>query len=621
MQPRPPLSSGQPRGPIARKQPQKPVADNRPPATQWQYAAIWLMSLAPVAFFPGALNRFVFLKISLGFAGLACALMSPAGSRLQKRAKILLLAGAGTLFAAALLGQAPVAQILGRAPRYEGVIGGAVYFGALLIGAWLLGPASDPALRGHLIRATTVAASVIALLAIVEATGLHPLATTASRPGSFLGNATEQGAYGAGVAGLLLPHLRRGRYWALGGLGAGVVLVVTSASRGAILALLVAAVVVLLAGTGRQRLITGCVVAVGALASMALPLTRHRLLLQSPLSLRTVNGRGYEWSDAWQLIEQHPILGVGPSGFLDASPATQSAAYVRLAGSTQLDSPHSLPLQLAAGGGVVLVVLAALLALLTLRGFLSLRRDVTQTAWALGVAAALAGWGTCLLTHFTAPGSTPFFLMLAGSLLAERSSALSNQVRRRAVAGLAAGAAVLAFLAAVAEVPLRTGLVALHQGRVSQAEGLLAQAHALRPWDPDLDAQIAHALIIQPQPSATAATINEYLVPAQQSLPGDPWVLADRGLFTAQQGTPAQALTLLDRAIRLAPNDPGIHLLRGQVRAHANDVNGAAKDLRTSASLSPHDPVPLEVLASVYQRAGLLKEAELALAESRRLNQ
>jgi len=194
-------------------------------------------------------------------------------------------------------------------------------------------------------------------------------------------------------------------------------------------------------------------------------------------------------------------------------------------------------------------------------------------------------------------------------------------VRRRALAGVASVAAVLTFLAAVSEVPLRTGLVALHEGRVPQAETLLGQAHALRPWDPDLDAQIAHALIGQAQPPASIGAINRYLLPAQRSLPGDPWVLADRGLFTAQQGRPAEALPLLDQAIRLAPNDPGIHLVRGQVRAHANDVNGAVKDLRTSASLSPEDPVPLEVLASVYQRAGLLKDAELALAQSRRLNQ
>ena len=620
-QPRAPLTSKQPRARIAIRQPRKPAADIRPPATRWQYAAIWLMSLAPAAFLPGALNRFVFIKITLGFAALACALMSPASSRLRKRAKVLLLAGAGTLFAAALLGQAPVAQILGRAPRYEGVIGGTVYFGALLIGAWLLGPASDPALRGHLIRATTIAASVIALVALLEAAGLHPLTTTASRPGSLLGNATEQGAYGAGVVGLLLPHLRRGRCWAMAGLCAGTVLVVTSASRGAMLGLLVAAIVVLIAGSRGQRLVTAAVVTVGALASMAVPLTRHRLLLQSPLSLQTVNGRGYEWSDAWQLIERHPLLGVGPSGFLDASPAIQSAAYVRLAGSTRLDSPHSHPLQLAVGGGVVLVIIAALLAWLTLRGFLTLRRDTAQRAWALGSVAALAGWGSCLLTHFTAPGSTPFFLMLAGSLLAERAPGLSNQARRRAVAGVAMAAAVLTLLAAVAEVPLRTGLVALHEGRVSEAAGLLAQAHSLRPWDPDLNAQIAHELISQPQPSAPPRTINEYLLPAQRSLPGDPWVLADRGLFTAQQGKPAAALPLLDQAVRLAPDDPGILLLRGQVRANLNDLNGAMKDLRASAHLSPHDPVPLEVLASAYQRAGLLKEAEQTLAESRRLNQ
>ena len=243
--------------------------------------------------------------------------------------------------------------------------------GALLVGAWLLGSASNPALRGHLVRATTIAASLIALMAMVEAMGLHPLATTASRPGSLLGNATEQGAYGAGVVGLLLPGIKRRGYWATVGVCAGAVLVVTSASRGAMLGLSVAVLVVLVAGTAKLRLAALSVLAVSALASMALPLTRHRFLMQSPLALQTVKGRGYEWSDAWRLIKQHPFRGVGPSDFLDASPTTQSASDVRLAGSTQLDSPHSLPLQLALGGGVVLVIIETLLALLTLHSFLT----------------------------------------------------------------------------------------------------------------------------------------------------------------------------------------------------------------------------------------------------------
>lgn len=141
------------------------------------------------------------------------------------------------------------------------------------------------------------------------------------------------------------------------------------------LGLSVTVLVVLVAGTAKLRLAALSVLAVSALASMALPLTRHRFLMQSPLALQTVKGRGYEWSDAWRLIKQHPFLGVGPSGFLDASPTTQSASYVRLAGSTQLDSPHSLPLQLALGGGVVLVIIATLLALLTLRSFLTPRPE------------------------------------------------------------------------------------------------------------------------------------------------------------------------------------------------------------------------------------------------------
>ena len=173
-------------------------------------AAVWLLGLAPAVFLPGALNRFVFIKLALAMVAIACALMAELPGRLQRRSRILLILGGITLASSACLGQAPLAQLMGRAPRYEGLVTLSVYLGAFLMGAWLLGPGANPVLRAHLVRATAVAASMIAFVAVLEAVGLHPLATSASRAGSLLGNATEQGAYGAGVVGLCLHAITRG---------------------------------------------------------------------------------------------------------------------------------------------------------------------------------------------------------------------------------------------------------------------------------------------------------------------------------------------------------------------------------------------------------------------------
>jgi hypothetical protein len=596
-----------------RAQPERP---SYPAVSQWHVAAIWLLGLAPAVFLPEALNRFVFIKLAVGAAAVVCGLMAALPGRLQRRPRILLILGGVTLVAAALLGQAPLAQLIGRAPRYEGLVALSVYLGAGLMGAWLLGPGANPALRAHLVKATAVAASLIAVVAVLETVGLHPLATSVSRPGSLLGNATEQGAYGAGVVGLCLPAIvRRGR-WEICAAGAGGVLVVTSASRGALLGLVAAVVVTLILGAPRVRRVGLAALGVGAVAALALPLTRARLLLQSPLSGQTVTGRGMEWTETLHLIAAHPLLGVGPSGFVDALPSVQSAQYVRLAGTERLDSPHSLPLQILDAGGVVLLLIAAVLVWLLIRSILTLRADATDGPWAIGAAAALAGWGTCLLTHFSAPGSTPLFCLLAGSLLAEPRARPVRVVARRSAAAGAAVLGTVLLLAAFAEIPLREGLLAIQGGDGPAAVHDFALAHTLRPWDADLDAQIAHALILDPLPKPQDTLVDAYLGRAAAAFPDDHWILTDAGMHAGQKGELVVALADLDHAHAVAPNDPEVYLIRAQVRARSDNTAGAIADLLASARLTPTNPAPLRVLASVYRQVGQAKLAENAQAQA-----
>ncbi|GAA1899337.1 O-antigen ligase family protein [Lapillicoccus jejuensis] len=563
---------------------------------------------------PGALTPFVLPKLTVDAVALGLALLAARRSRLGRPGLLVLVAGLLVLALAALLGGAPLAQLVGRAPRYEGVVSVGVYALAVAAGAWLLG-APGP-LRRHLVRATTVAAALVGALAVLQTLGLLTGSTDVTRPGSLLGNATEQGAYGVAVLGLVLGlgDVRRDR-WSQVAAVAAVLAVVTSASRGALLGLLVAVAVVAVTGTPVVRRVAfGGLGAVVVLA-LALPLTRDRLLLLSPLSRQTVSGRWLEWQETLTLLAHHPVLGVGPSGFVTAVPAVQSADYVRLAGADRLDSPHSVPLQVAVAGGALLLVVAVAAVVVLVRAARARRaRWATDRprdrAWVRGTSAAVAGWGAVLLTHFTAPGSTPLLCVLAGSLLAVPRERERPVALRRAAAGVVALAALALALASAAEVPLRSGLLALAAGQGEAGLADLDRAHALRPWDRDLDGLAAHALVTDPP--ADPARWAPYVERAAAAVPTDAGALVDLAALDRLRGRPDDALVALDRAHAAAPVDAEVLVARARVLAGLGRLDAAVADLTATADLRPRDPLPLTLLAGVYQQQGRLDLAQRA---------
>ena len=589
------------------------VPSATPQAGRDLFVSVWVLGLAPAVVLPESLNRFVFIKLALVMGACAVIVARPALGRLTRETRIFLSGGAVLLGIAAVSSPAPWGQLIGRAPRYEGIVSLGVYAAALFAGARVLGPTGDRRLRTHLLRATGLAGGVMAVVALLEAAGVHPLSTSASRPGSLLGNATEQGAYGVGVLalGLVMGASTRWTPTTITTAVAGGVLVTTSASRGALLGAAAAMALAGLLGTRPVRRTTLVTVAILAAGVLVVPLSRSRVLLQSPLSTQTMTGRWQEWFTVWSLIRHHP-LGVGPSGFVDAWPGVEPAAYARLAGTAILDSPHSVPLQIAVAGGLPLLLVAVVFAVAMGRRVLR-EAPTTKEPWSTAAGCALAGWAVVMVTHFTAPGSTPFFCLLAGSLLSvPRDRQLSRG--RRLASSVLAGAAVITLLAAaVAEIPLRQGLVALADGRGGAATADFAAARSLRPWDADLDAQIAHALVVVPATGSPLAEASNYLRRAEQAFPDDPWIKLDMAQHELASGNPQSALAGLDRAQQRAPTTAVIYLLRGQVRLRTGDQSGAINDLRTAAFLAPTDPAPLRVLATAYAQAGQQDLAALAL--------
>ena len=101
---------------------------------------------------------------------------------------------------------------------------------------------------------------------------------------------------------------------------------------------------------------------------LALPTTRGRVLTATELSQQTVKGRTLLWGETLKLVRDNPLLGVGPSDWVDTIPAYHDPHYERVVGPADPpDSPHDWILQAAAAGGLGLALIGLILAVCVLR--------------------------------------------------------------------------------------------------------------------------------------------------------------------------------------------------------------------------------------------------------------
>lgn len=581
-----------------------------------EVAALALVVLGSVAVLPGALNRFVLPKWAVTTAGIAMAFRSPARGALPRSVALVLGAGTGILAVAALAGVAPVHQLLGVAPRYEGLVAATVYGGAVVTGARLLGPGRPSSTEPLLLRLLAGAAVAVALLALLETLGLRPLESDVTRPGSLLGNASDQGAWGVLVLGpLLCAAVRAPNRTSVVGAVAAAAAVVLSASRGALLGLLAVVVVLVLVlaeARLRRRLMA---MAVGVLAvALAVPAVRERLL-GSGFAGTTVEGRTLLWAESWSLYLQHPLLGVGPGGFGDAVRGIHGADWYAMSGADHPpDSPHSWPLQALLAGGPLLLAVVVVLGGLVVRAAWSRASDPDLLV--PGLAAGLAGYATSLLFHFTGPGHTPLAGLFAGALLATPAvRRTARTAAERVVPLVAAVVVVVAGLGAVAEVPLRRAVVALHEGSTTEADELFDAARTLRFWDREVSAVAGHAFAVAGSTSGDPgqlALADRWLARRLASGGTSAAVLADLGTVREADGNLADAASLLDRALLLDPHNPDFLLRRGVVAARQEDWAAAESAFLAATRGAPDSPAPWGNLARVYEVTGRGEDARRA---------
>lgn len=176
---------------------------NHRSTTGLERAAVVTLTSSVLVWIPGGLDRFVFPKLLLAVIGVLLAALCKPSVHLPRSVSITLFSGAVLLSAAAMASGDPFTQIIGRWPRYEGVIALPVYLGAAWSGARLLGSAGSPDLRDFFLKCTAAVSIALTLFSVLEASGLPSLGGATARPGALLGNATDQGILGMIIAGIL----------------------------------------------------------------------------------------------------------------------------------------------------------------------------------------------------------------------------------------------------------------------------------------------------------------------------------------------------------------------------------------------------------------------------------
>lgn len=588
--------------------------------------AVWLLGLAPIVMLPDLQNRWGWPTLLCALAAAIIALWARPAGRLPGWFAITLAVLCAWLTITALAGAAPLQQLLGRAPRYEGFIALGVIAAAAWAGARLLGPQAGISRRRHLFAALSTASVLLAFVAGLESVGLRPFPSDLLRPGSLTGNATDQGILGAIlVAVLASAALGRWRqeqkvqWWWIIGAAAGIFSTATSNSRAGLLALaiVILGVVVRFLVTSRRRrrdlLIAGGVVVATFAVVVAVPLTRARLFGSGGFAQQTVGDRFIMWSDAWQLFLSSPWLGVGPNGFADAiTPYFGDEWFTRADVGAILDSPHNVVVQAAVVGGIPGLICAGVLVIGSIVVGIRQARTLTtgQRDLALGALLAIPAAGIALLTHLTAPATLIPLAVLVGLLVAasvrERDAATGTGIRhsqmwRIGLTILGIIWFVMLSLFTVADAKLLAAQRSLMRGDVDAARSEFATAQQLRPWDVDIALIAAQSFggALERGLSGAADAAEEWAERSIDVLPDSVRANFYAGMVAELRGENALAVQRLARAAELSPADPRLQHEYGVALFVDGDPAAARPHLIRALELAPDSEVSWQALGDV----------------------
>lgn len=600
-------------------------------------ASLFILMSCIFVLVPDGLFRFTLPKLAFLAAGVGLGII--AGSRTRLAPQVAWTAsGVLAVFALAAVvvdGFGP--SFWGRWPRYEGVPTVAAYLLLLLVGSRLLGPGANATVRTFWTRMVAGSMLLLALAAVLEALGVNLLGDSDNfRFGATLGNATDMGIAGLTGCAVLLPRaIFRRAPWDIAGAIGGAIVAAASGSRAVIIVLAVLIVAVIAWRAWQNRGASGLRrgglwlfggVASVALAVLAFPDVRERLLTGG-----TVTGRVDLWTATWALVQDNWLLGVGPGRYVDALPPYQTEGFAARVGTDfPADSPHMIPLQWLADGGVPLLVANLLLCAAVLWAAARNIRTSCSDAdrlFLVGAAAAVGSFALVLLTHFPTPGTTVIAGLCAGALAgvvpsnpkpdkpAARKAAPAQFQQRNAskvpvIAGPAAVSclaviSVAAGMASAAEVSLKRGEAAIREGRLGEASEHFESAAALRRWDPDVallagQAFAGRAAAGDPASGKLAA---QWSARSLKANPGSVESMTSLAVGHLAAGDLAAAQETLAEARLAAPVNSQVWLQSGLAEYAAGRADSAVAYVAKAASLTPDPEEERAILAALQEAA------------------
>lgn len=559
------------------------------PRTAVGGAAAALVLLIPLSFSTTMHAGFWSLKVPLVLTLAALGLPSlPAIMRSPYRRCAL--AGVGFLgiaVVASLLSDQPLLSLVGLYNWGTGSL-----FVGVLVGAWAVGASLSPSGRAAIASALLLAGLVNAVIGAVGSfSDFYVLRLGIDgRAQGLMGN---PGAFGVLLAMALVLVLDRFRHrptaWAgpLVVLAAGIQL---SGSRGPLLASVgaTAAFAVILRRRWRVGLAAGALFGAGIAVALLLPSPAGATAATARLSAGPEAGgaaRLLTWKSAAPSVAAHPLLGVGPGRFRQATSPQRTYELALAEGPDRLFvDAHNLVVEYLTTTGIIGVVALGFFIALSLR---------SATGPFLGV--AVVG----LVLHLVEPqsiGTTPLvFLALGASLrpLSPRSDAPWSRC-------------ILVTFALVSGTVLLLGDFTLEQARLDyDLEKASMAARLLAPWPEPISFEsrvhLLRAIEANEDPAEVAAA-RAARYRAIRRDPSDPGLRNDAGELDLAYGHAEDAARQFGFALALNPWSRRALIGLGRAR-FSQERYGEAGDLLSRASSLEETPRLRSLLDEARRRA------------------
>lgn len=239
------------------------------------------------------------------------------------------------------------------------------------------------------------------------------------------------------------------------------------------------------------------------------------------------------------------------------------------------------------------------------------------------------------------------------TMASNTSSSQLSQIAGLARVGRLDEAAVMAASAAVQSpddptLAALAGAIEFHRGQFARAIPYLEKARLQRPQDIVLRTNLAEALLRIGRNAEALALCDEQIALADASLrlprlaahlaqengdfakairlyrhvlarePDDWSLLNNLGNAMSEEGMSLEAVDVLERAMKLAPDSPPIRVNLGTALLRAERIEEGEQVLRDAARAFPGDHVPMSTLATYYRDVGAEDQQYEAIAEAAR---